>query len=256
MPSLLSLPIEIRLQIYHLLIPTHTVIHITSPRRKHICESHRSCASYSNRHALTSPNPMYPTTAHFLLLSVLNKAIRAEVLPIFYSKNTFFLLNGSIGSMHEPNIRALQHFKSTTSSSTISLIRKLVFQINLHSSTDFNIDTSIREIHEIARGITLKFSGVKSIRLEAFECLRLRTLLPHSEADQKGSRNGRAFMVQHELEKMIKVLLRGKVLEVISWRIGQDFVGKMLRDVVERTKSEVQCMEDQDVNGYGTRVEF
>ncbi|KAH6672428.1 hypothetical protein B0J14DRAFT_593652 [Halenospora varia] len=256
MPSLLSLPIEIRLQVYHLLIPTQSFIHITSPRRKHVCESHLNCAYYSNRHALTSPAPSYPSTSHFVVLSILNKAIRSEVLPIFYSENTFFLLNGSAGSMHEPNIRALQHFKSTTSPSTISLIRKLVFQINLSSSTDFNVDTSIREIHEIARGITLKFTGVKSIRFEAFQFPKLRTLLPYSDADRQGSSNGRTFMVQHELEKMIKVLLKGKALDVISWRHGQDFVGKMIRDVVESTKSGAQCMEDEDVERYGTTVEF
>ncbi|KAF4624229.1 hypothetical protein G7Y89_g13945 [Cudoniella acicularis] len=156
--TFLSLPPEIRIIIYHLALPSRTIIPITAPPKSK------------------------PKTQRTALLRT-TKQIYTEASFYFYTRNTFRFSNGSFGSRSHANPQGLQHFLKRVPAKHLALIRRAAIDIYLHFYYWGDEGAAVSWLHgppqwgspaigdalRMADQVTKHLTGLKFISLEWFE---------------------------------------------------------------------------------------
>lgn len=146
----LSLPPEIRNEIYSLLVVSPKPIRICSPRSKHQIKK--------------TINP-----SNFCQLLCVNKQINAESAMMFYAVNTFTIGNGPFGSKSITNLHAFQAFIKRVPANHLGGIRRVDIELFTRRWTRslnafcFGTLTDAKDLHSIARTLTKHFKSLEVV---------------------------------------------------------------------------------------------
>jgi hypothetical protein len=248
MLDFLSLPAEIRLQIYHSLIPHHCIISFT-PSHVTTSDGYAIPPAYNAR-LQNDPSPIYYSDTGLTDLSIstnlflVNRQISQEVVDILYHQNTFrFVISHAPARVHGCRLR-IQHYVPN-SARQFPMLKPLVARhmksMHLYVSGDIQdrrINQNIAKwlIH-IASNLTEARNQLEHLRITlvdskygAYDYIRRRT-----SAQIEGAQRTKPIQKgQYVLEPLVK--LRGLKNVVIQGEFRDGFATKLAR-----------LMESQDV---------
>jgi hypothetical protein len=124
MPSLLTLPPEIRDLIYRLLLTQKYPVSVHSPQR-------RSSLKNARKPKTSLPTQNQRPQEHLDAILRVNKHIHEKTAPIFYSTNRFVVGIGHYGSTESANLNGLKCFMARVPLRYISLIKRVVLVIHM-----------------------------------------------------------------------------------------------------------------------------